>query len=182
MRARLLHRWPLKNWVLQVDIVFPFFYLFMTPIFKKLNFKNQQTIVALNAPESFDSELKAMSKFATIETAISKVKSPEFVVVFCIKQNEVDKAGEAIVKKAISDAVIWFCYPKGTSKKYKCEFNRDTGWKKLGELGSEPVRQVAIDDDWSALRFRNPEYIKKMTRSFAMTEKGKAKVAAAKKK
>jgi hypothetical protein len=154
----------------------------MTPVFKKLNFKNQQTIVAVNAPASFDSELRAMNKLAAVETAISKVKSLEFVIVFCTKQNEVDKAGEAIVKKAVSDAVIWFCYPKGTSKKYKCEFNRDTGWNKLGELGLEPVRQVAIDDDWSALRFRNPEHIKTMTRSFAMTEKGKAKVAAAKKK
>jgi hypothetical protein len=77
---------------------------------------------------------------------------------------------------AEGDAILWFCYPKGTSKKYTCDFNRDTGWASLGQLGWEPVRQVAIDDDWSALRFRNPDFIKTMTRSFAMTEKGKAKV------
>mgnify|MGYP005835701873 CR=1 FL=1 len=41
----------------------------------------------------------------------------------------------------------------------------------------EPVRQVAIDEDWSALRFRRVEYIKTMTRSFAMTLEGKAKAA-----
>jgi predicted ATP-dependent serine protease len=35
-------------------------------------------------------------------------------------------------------------------------------------------------EDWSALRFRKPENIKKMTRSFAMTAEGKKKVAAAK--
>jgi hypothetical protein len=44
------------------------------------------------------------------------------------------------------------------------------------------VRQVAIDEDWSALRFRRVAHIKKMTRSFAMTSEGKQKVKAAKKK
>jgi hypothetical protein len=28
-------------------------------------------------------------------------------------------------------------------------------------LGFDTVRQVAIDDDWSALRFRRVEYIKR---------------------
>jgi hypothetical protein len=40
---------------------------------------------------------------------------------------------------------------------------------------------VAIDEDWSALRFRKVENIKTMTRSFAMTAKGKEKVKSAKK-
>jgi len=42
----------------------------------------------------------------------------------------------------------------------------------LADDGYEPVRQVAIDEDWSALRFRKVEQIKKMTRNFAYTEKG----------
>jgi hypothetical protein len=50
-----------------------------------------------------------------------------------------------------------------------CDFNRDTGWQPLGKYDLEPVRQVAIDEDWSALRFRNVNNIKKMTRNSAMT-------------
>jgi len=34
---------------------------------------------------------------------------------------------------------------------------------------------VAIDEDWSALRFGKVEFIKKMTRSFAITDEGKKK-------
>lgn len=154
----------------------------MTPLFKKLNYKTQNTIVSINPPASFLPELKAMSESATIIDSLGKAKDIEFVIVFATKQKEVDKAAEQIAKKAEQDAVIWFCYPKGTSKKYSCGFNRDTGWAKLGELGYEPVRAVAIDEDWSALRFRKPENIKTMTRSFAMTEAGKKKVASAKKK
>jgi hypothetical protein len=37
---------------------------------------------------------------------------------------------------------------------------------------------MAFDEDWSAIRFRKAEHIKSMTRDFAMSEKGKQKVAA----
>jgi hypothetical protein len=68
-------------------------------------------------------------------------------------------------------------YPKGTSKNYKCDFNRDTGWAALGASGFEPVRMIAIDEDWSAIRFRRVEFIKTMTRdpNSRLSEKGKAR-------
>ena len=71
-------------------------------------------------------------------------------------------------------------YPKSTSKKYKCEFNRDSGWPVLGAAGFEPVRMVAIDEDWSALRFRRVEHIKKMARNpeGAISTVGKRKASA----
>lgn len=88
---------------------------------------------------------------------------------------------EKLLPLANGDAVIWFCYPKGTSKKYKCEFNRDNGWAKLGERDWEPVRMVAIDEDWSALRFRKTDFIKTMTRSTAISKEGKKRIAEKKK-
>jgi hypothetical protein len=68
---------------------------------------------------------------------------------------------------------------KKTSKKYKSEINRDDGWQVLGQFGFEPVRMVAIDEDWTAIRFRQAEYIKVLTRdkSWAMSKTGKAKAA-----
>jgi hypothetical protein len=75
------------------------------------------------------------------------------------------------------DAAIWIVYPKGSSKGYRCEFNRDSGWQVLGEAGFEPVRQVPIDADWSALRFRRVENIKAMVRdpAGASSKAGRAK-------
>ena len=58
---------------------------------------------------------------------------------------------------------------KKSSKNYKCDFERDSGWDILGEHGFEPVRIVAIDEDWSALRFRRVEFIKKISRRKSMT-------------
>jgi hypothetical protein len=40
------------------------------------------------------------------------------------------------------DAILWMVYPKGTSKKYRCEFNRDSGWAVLAAAGFQPVRMV----------------------------------------
>jgi hypothetical protein len=50
-------------------------------------------------------------------------------------------------------------YPKCTSRRYTCDFNRDTGFGALRRLGFDSVRQIAIDEDWSALRFRRAERI-----------------------
>ena len=147
----------------------------MTPLFKKLNLKDQTELVILNAPEGFEAELAQLQNLK-IHRDLKSAKKAQFALTFATKQNEVDKAAKGIAAKLEGDAVVWFAYPKGSSKKYKCEFNRDTGWAVLGEVGLEPVRQVAIDEDWSALRFRRVEFIKTMTRSFAMTEKGKEKV------
>jgi hypothetical protein len=147
----------------------------MTPLFRKMNFKEHKTIYAINSPASFSNELTAMQKIATVETDLKGAKAIPFFLAFVTKQKEVDTLAKQIGKLSTSDEVIWFAYPKGTSKKYKCEFNRDTGWAELGKQGFEGVRMVAIDEDWSALRFRRVENIKTMTRSFAMTEKGQKK-------
>lgn len=148
----------------------------MTAIFKKLNLKDQKEILVVNAPESFEPELAALENVSVL---VSLDKGPQvaFTLAFVTKLAEIERVAEALAKKAPGDAVVWFAYPKGTSKKYKCEFNRDTGWEALGLAGFEPVRQVAIDEDWSALRFRRAEFIKTLTRdaSWAMSEEGKKK-------
>lgn len=149
----------------------------MNPVFKKMNYKEQTVIHSINTPESFEKELKEMTAVAAIKKQIKATDKAEFIIAFCTKQQEIDKLVPVFAKALQGDGVLWFAYPKGSSKKYKCDFNRDTGWAILGQHGFEPVRQVAIDEDWSALRFRRVEHIKTMIRSFAMTKEGKDKVA-----
>lgn len=148
----------------------------MTPLFKKMNFKEHEAIYVLDAPTSFSPELTEMSKSTTVKTSLKGAKTLPFFIGFVTKQKEVDELARTIDNLVQADEVIWFAYPKGTSKKFICEFNRDTGWKELGKFGFEGVRMVAIDEDWSALRFRRVENIKTMKRSFAMSKEGKAKV------
>ncbi|BCJ74381.1 hypothetical protein CS0771_39250 [Catellatospora sp. IY07-71] len=46
--------------------------------------------------------------------------------------------------------VLWVAYPKGG----RADINRDSLWPIVTEYGLRPNGQVAIDDTWSALRFR----------------------------
>lgn len=149
----------------------------MDAVFKKMNFKDQPEICVLNAPESFTPNVEAMQGLTVLKTDLAEVQKLYFGLAFVTKQSEVDAIALAFSEKLEGDGQLWFAYPKGTSKRYKCEFNRDNGWALLGKLGFEGVRMVAIDDDWSALRFRRVEFVKNMTRSFAMSEQGKARTA-----
>lgn len=147
-------------------------------MFKKLNLKDQTEIVVLDAPESFEPELKRL-RGVDVQRDLPAGREVSFALAFVTQQAAVDSLAKSLAKRAPGDAVVWFAYPKGTSKRYTCEFNRDTGWKALGAAGFEPVRMVAIDEDWSALRFRRAEFIKTMNRdaSAVMSAAGKARVA-----
>jgi hypothetical protein len=47
-------------------------------------------------------------------------------------------------------AALWVAYPKGN----KADINRDTLWPIVAEYDLRPNGQVAVDEVWSALRFR----------------------------
>lgn len=132
----------------------------MATVFDKLNLGPRREIVVLNAPKSFEPELARLPAI-TIHHHLESVPQADFWLAFVTQKSEVDKLGPQIAKRAGGDAIVWFAYPKGTSKKYKCDFNRDTGWDALNAKGFETVRSVAIDEDWTALRFRRSEFVKK---------------------
>jgi hypothetical protein len=148
----------------------------MATLFDKLNHKGESPIVVLDAPPEFEPVLATLSGVA-VERALSGEGPVPFALAFCRTQAQVDAAARALAGRAAPDAKLWFAYPKQSSKRHRCDFNRDTGWAVLGTLGYEGVRQVAIDEDWSALRFRQVAFIGAMTRSTsrAMSEAGKRK-------
>src|SRR5271157_3748870 len=148
----------------------------MPSTFEKLNLKSQSKILILNPPASFEPEFAALHA-VTVVRDLQPLDAIDFSLAFVTTQKEVDTLAKAIAKRAKGDAVVWFAYPKGTSKRYHSEINRDTGWQALGQAGFEPVRAVAIDEDWSAVRFRRVEFIKTMTRAkeYRMTAQGKTR-------
>ena len=135
----------------------------MSPTFAKLNLKDQKDVVIENAPASFEPGIATL-KGVTVRRSLLDAKQVEFSLTFATKQKEVDAAARTVGRKGAGDAIVWIAYPKKSSKKFTCEFNRDSGWPSMGEAGFEPVRMVAIDEDWSALRFRRAGFIKNMTR------------------
>ncbi len=54
--------------------------------------------------------------------------------------------------QARRDALTWVAYPK--AGKLGTDLNRDVLAELVKARGVQPVRQVALDDIWSALRLR----------------------------
>jgi hypothetical protein len=136
----------------------------MPNVFAKLNLKDHKQIVVIDPPASFESELATL-KDVEIVRDLKKAKAVAFSLAFVTTQERVDALTPAIARKVEGDAIVWFAYPKGSSKKYKSGIDRDHGWSLMGGEGFEPVRMVAIDEDWSAIRFRRERFIKTMRRA-----------------
>jgi hypothetical protein len=49
-----------------------------------------------------------------------------------------------------SPRALWLLYPKGN----RIALNRDSLWALMADYGVRPITQVAVDEVWSALRFR----------------------------
>jgi hypothetical protein len=127
-------------------------------VFDKLNLKDRKAVVVINSPSSFESELRQLKGVKIVRDA-QDAATIDFAIAFVTQRKEVDRVARVLVKKCAGDAILWFAYRKGTSKTLKSEINRDTGWDVLSAAGFDTVRLVAIDEDWSALRFRRKEFI-----------------------
>jgi hypothetical protein len=147
----------------------------MNQVFKKLQFKDHKRILVLNAPAEFKMNLAGMADVTVIHDTVSSGETYDFVLIFVKNCMEIRQFSTIAKTHLDEDAILWFAYPKKSSKRYQSDISRDDGWQPLGKLGFEGVRQIAIDDDWSALRFRQARYIKTMSRDQrrAMSKDGK---------
>jgi len=82
-------------------------------------------------------------------TSLANVKD---VLVFVTKISDLDRVAGPMLEAARADRIAWAAYPK--AGQLGTDLNRDILAKELQKRGAQPVRQVAIDEVWSALRFR----------------------------
>jgi hypothetical protein len=122
----------------------------MNPILKKLFFKNQQPVLLLNLPP----ELPTLSKELGPQTHTSPKGKYGFILAFVKSMAEGEKLAKSLPKHMDEKTVVWVAYPKGTSKKYKSDYNRDTGHALMAKHGLDGVSLVSLGDDWSAMRFK----------------------------
>jgi hypothetical protein len=74
------------------------------------------------------------------------------LIAFAANTAELDKLCEPVLAGARRDALTWIAYPK--AGQLGTDLNRDSLAERMRAGGVRPVRQVALDAVWSALRFR----------------------------
>ncbi len=137
----------------------------MNEVFRKLQYKDQTPILVTGAPSQFQSHLDEIGRLARVATRGAGTKKYSFVLSFVRTCAELAKAAPAAVARLEDDGLLWFAYPKKSSRLYDSDIGRDDSWQPFGDLGFEGVRMIAIDEDWSALRLRRVEHIKSMKRA-----------------
>jgi hypothetical protein len=76
-----------------------------------------------------------------------------FVQLFATRLAEISTFAKKLPKHAAPNALVWISYPKKTSK-VEGDLSRDVIREAMGGTGWRAVSIVAIDEVWSALRFR----------------------------
>lgn len=109
---------------------------------KKLNLKDGMKVRVIGKPRGID--------LGDVETTTSA--KAEALLVFVKTLEEVDAKCAPLIEAAKEDRLAWVAYPK--AGQLGTDLNRDVLWKHLLEQDIQGVRQVAIDDVWSAMRFR----------------------------
>lgn len=115
---------------------------------KKLQLKGRR-LVLLNLPERLDGLFP--------EDALRADEMPEnadAVLGFAENREQLERLIRLILPRLNPDALLWLAYPKKTSKRFRSDITRDQGWGPLAAYDYEPVSQIALDEDWSALRFK----------------------------
>lgn len=138
----------------------------MQNLLEKLNYRGQKRISIINAVDSFINAVSSELKDVIIDEKIDPRYPYAFIIIFVKSVSEIESITPMTIHNLMADGVLWFCYPKKTSKKYTSDIDRDHGWQVLNDSGLYGIRLVAIDDDWSALRFRNKKYIKSSSEKF----------------
>ncbi len=128
----------------------------MNPVIKKLQYKNQERILVVDPPDEFAPMQSAFP--CRVDTTIENTYA--FILFFVRSRDAADAQAGAVLDVLGPDGYLWLCYPKGSSKKYSPDINRNSAWDVFKPYGFRPVSQVSIDEDWSALRFRRADLVK----------------------
>lgn len=138
----------------------------MKTLLEKLNYKGQKRISIINAEENFITSISSDLRGVLIDQKIDPRYPYEFIIIFVKSVAEIEQVAPMTLHNLMADGILWFCYPKKTSKKYNSDIDRDHGWKVLNDSGLYGIRLVALDENWSAFRFRNKKYIKSTSDRF----------------
>jgi hypothetical protein len=115
----------------------------------KLQLKSGHRMECVGVPESVTSELAACTGTGGGDVDGSHDAG---LLVFVADRAILEEHRDQIVTAVNGGRLTWVSYPK--SGQLGTDLNRDSLAALLTESGVEPVRQIAIDPVWSALRFR----------------------------
>ena len=116
------------------------------PIAERLQVKKDRTLAVQGAPKAVDTAIGVPDRRASARLA-------DVVLLFAADRKALDKALPPLLAQIGATTILWIAYPKLTSALAR-DLNRDALRAQAPAFGLDTISQIAIDDDWSALRFK----------------------------
>lgn len=118
------------------------------PLAKRMQVRAGQRILAVNAPKDYAALLGELPEGAELVTR-GEPRNADHLR----DSGDLARLGPKAIAGVNAGAVTWIAYPKKTSD-VATDLTRDRGWEAVtGDI--DAVSQVAVDDTWSALRFKS---------------------------
>jgi len=119
------------------------------PVAERLQVKGERRLAVIGATPTLD-------RLVGVKKARAEPGEADVVLLFVPGRAAFDAKLPGLLKKMRKDAILWIAYPKLTSP-LAADLSRDVIHKLAPGHGLDTVSQIAIDDDWSALRLKRLE-------------------------
>lgn len=128
-----------------------------SPLAKKLYIKTGQTWLILNAPENYLTTLEPLPKGVNIIYTVEG--ELDGAQLFVRNSHELAEALASVTDSLKLDALLWIIYPKKNSG-METDLEMMGSWDAPKIYGLRPVASAAVNDKWTALRFRHERLVK----------------------
>jgi DUF3052 family protein len=118
---------------------------------QKLGLKAGQKLLVKQPPEQVAALIGALPSGAELITAATK---PSALILMFAGDRAALVKGLPVCKRQLEPGgALWVAYLKGSSGN-KTDINRDSIRQFVATIGLDTVSQIALDEDWSALRLK----------------------------
>jgi hypothetical protein len=116
------------------------------PVAERLQVKGKRRLAVIGAPPGLERTIAARE-------ARCDASEADVVLVFAPNRARLDALLPSALAAAPASAILWLAYPK-LSSRLAADLSRDIIHALAPEHGLDVVSQIAIDEDWSALRLK----------------------------
>lgn len=134
-------------------------------LLEKLQLNDEKNLLLQGLPLAIEKQFLKCS-FSKNVTPLLKTKKIDFALIFAFSQKQLKEILKEVIPALHTDAKFWIAYPKASSK-IASDLSRDASWDFIVEHGFETVHLVAVDNLWSAARFKKPDAAIKNEVSFS---------------
>lgn len=124
---------------------------------KKLLIKQGKSVLLVNSPQYYICLLEPLPE--AVQISFDTSGNYDLIQLFVLNNLELKKELKNLQPYFQADTIIWIAYPKKTSG-IATDLGMMSSWEETSKYGLRPVASVAINESWTALRFRPYDQIK----------------------